>query len=360
MSLPTSLLRIGAVVGAAALLTGVTACSSPSPAPTTEPSTDPSTPSSFEPIEYDGPESEVPAAYGEPEPVDGFSFTIGWLSPNTSNNFVNAIALAGEARTKELGGQFIVKNANNSVQTQVDQCNELLAQNVDAMAVYAVDPAALGPCLADAAAAGIPIIGQDTPPIVGDALFDNFLSNVSQGPDRSAHTIATLAAEAAPAGAKFATLGLGIPIPLLKYYIERLQYWGEQYGMEYLGNVDAATDVSQDMATATNDLLTRWPDVQVILTFNDPSAEAAATTAKASGIDGLLVYGNDGERAAFDMIRSGQLAGTNRVDTDGIGVQLINGLYNVLTDQNLPLAEQLAVVPTGVTKANVDSVEPIQ
>ncbi|OJX64540.1 MAG: hypothetical protein BGO95_08720 [Micrococcales bacterium 73-13] len=356
MSLSTSLLRLGAAVGAVALVSSVAACSTGGgTAPTDAPAPAPTT---VQPIEYDGPEAAVPAEYGEPKVVDGFTFTLGWLSPNTSNPFVNAIAMAGQQRTEELGGRFIVKNANNSVNTQVDQCNELLAQGVDAMAVYAVDPSALGPCLADAAEAGIPIIGQDTPPIVGTDLFEHFLSNVSQGPDRSAHSIATLAAQAAPAGAKFATLGLGIPIPLLKYYIERLQYWGEQYGMEYVGNVDAATDVSQDMATATNDILTRWPDVQVIMTFNGPSAAAASTTARASGVDGILVFGNGGDKTELDMVKSGQMAGTNRLDTEAIGTQMINGLYNVLTDQNLPLAPQLAVIPLPVTSANVDSVKP--
>jgi ABC-type sugar transport system substrate-binding protein len=352
--------RAGTVVTAAILLTALAACGSDADAGTPPDGASTGSSGAVEALEYDGPEAEVPAAYGTPEKVDGFDFTVGWLTTNTSNNFINAIALAGEARTEELGGEFILKNAGNDVSTQVDQCNELITQNVDAMAVYAVDPTSLAPCLADAAAAGIEIIGQDTPAIVGEPLFENYLSNVSQGPDRSAYNVATLAAEAAGSGSSFATLGIGIPIPFLTYYRERLAYWGEAYGLDYLGNADAATDAPQDAATAMNDIITRWPDVDVVLTTHDAFAEAALTTARAGGSPDILIYGNDGEASAWPLIEAGQLGGTNRVDTDGIGTQLIDGLYDALTEQNLPLPEQIAIVPTPVSIDNLDDVDPIE
>ncbi|WP_336660011.1 sugar ABC transporter substrate-binding protein [Leucobacter sp. USHLN153] len=357
MSRFTPMLRTGAAVGAIALLASLAACSSDSEGTDDAPQ---GGDEQVTALQYDGPEAEFPAAFDEPEQQDGFEFTVGWLSPMTANNFVNAIAKAGEARTEALGGKFILKDANNDVNTQVDQCNELIAQNVDAMAVYAVDPSSLGPCLDEAASKGIEIIGQDTPPFAGEDLFPHFLSNVSQGPDRSAFEVATLAAQQVEPGASFATIGVAIPVPLLKYYTERLGYWAEKYGLEFLGNVDAASDTSQDSATAMNDILTRWPDVSAVLTYNGPAALAASTTARASGATDVKVFGAYTEKAVTEKIAAGEIAGTSWVDTEGIGTQMINGLYNAMTDQNMPLPEQLVVVPKGITADNVDSITPIQ
>lgn len=316
--------------------------------------------SAVEAVEYDGPEADVAASFGEPSVVDGASFTVGWLSPMISNNFVGAIADAAQKRVEELGGTLIIKDAVLDVSKQVDQCNELVARGVDALAVYPVDPSSLGPCLADAAAAGIPIIGQDTPPIVGTDLFENYASNVSQGPDRAAYNVATIAAQSAGPEASFATLGVAIPVPLLKYYTERLAFWAEAYGLEYLGNVDSDSDDAQSDATAMNDILTRWPDVDVVLTYHGQSALAASSAARAAGNTDVLIYGNYSEKAVMDLIEADRIAGSNWVDTEGIGVQIVNGLYNLVTEQNLPLEKQLVVVPGPITKDNLGEITPIQ
>jgi ABC-type sugar transport system substrate-binding protein len=351
------LTRIGAVVGALAVASTLMACSASGSSGGGDA---PSNGSAAPTIKYDGPEAKFPAAFTAPTPKPGYTFTVGWLSPMIANNFVNAIAKAGQARTEALGGKFILKDANNDVNAQVDQCNELIAQGVNAMAVYAVDPSSLGPCLDEAAKAGIAIIGQDTPPFAGQELFPHFLSNISQGPDRAAYEVATLAAKALPRGSEFATLGVAIPVPLLKYYTERLGYWGKRYGLKLDGNVDAQTDTSQAAATAMNNILTRWPDVKAVLTYNGPAALAASTTARASGAPDVEVFGAYSEKAVVDMIKAGQIAGTSWVDTDGIGTQMVNGLYNALTKQNLPLPQQLVVVPKGIVASNVDDFTPIQ
>lgn len=358
MSTSKLLGRLSAGACALLLLTTAVACSSDS-AGSPDGGGDGNSPA-VEALEYDGPEADVPATFGEPDLVEGTSFTVGWLSPMISNNFVGAVADAAEKRVEELGGTIIIKDAVVNVNTQVDQCNELVARGVDALAVYPVDPSSLGPCLADAAAAGIPIVGQDTPPIVGTDLFENIAANVSQGPDRAAYNVATIAAQAAGSDASFATLGVAIPVPLLKYYTERLAFWAEAYGLEYLGNVDSDDDDAQSDATAMNDILTRWPDVNVVLTYHGQSALAASSAARAAGNSDVLIYGNYSEKAVMDLIEAGQIAGSNWVDTEGIGTQIVNGLYNLVTDQNLPLEKQLVVVPSPITKDNLGEITPIQ
>jgi ABC-type sugar transport system substrate-binding protein len=359
-----SLQSVCAVVATTAIALTATACGSSddsdsaSSTTATSAAAATSTASSAPKVEYDGPETELPSSYEEPTIKDGYKFTLGWLMPTAANPFVKAIATAAKAETERLGGRFIELDAGLNVDKQVSQCNQLVAQKVDAMGVYGVDPAALGPCLKEADAAGIKIVGQDTPPIAGEPLMPHYLSAVLQGTDRARFLMAEYAASQQP-GAKFATIGVNIPVPLLHYSIDRAKYWAEKFGMQFLGQVDSQGDTSEDAATAMNTVLTKYPDVQAVFSFNDPAAEAAATTARAAGKTDVKVYGNSGEKAAVDMVKAGQLAGTVLLDTNAIGQQIVRGLYDALTGQGLPLPEQIVPEPQVVTPDNAGSVTPI-
>lgn len=309
-------------------------------------------------IDYDGPEAGLPASYGEPKVKDGYSFTVGWLEPTGANQFVHAVALAGKAETEKLGGKFIELDAGLDIDKQVSQCNQLVAQKVDAIAVYPVDPSALGPCLKQASDAGIKIVGEDTPAVAGEQLLPGYLSSVMQGADRARFMIVQYAAQQDP-GATVATLGTALPVPLLQYTIKRSKYWSERFGLKNLGNVDSKSDTAADAAVAMSTILTKYPDVQVVFAFNDPSAEAAAATARAAGNTKVKVYGLSGEEAAVKQVEAGQLAGDVLLNTDEVGGQMIKGIYDALTDQNLPLPKQISPPPTLVTKENAGSVKAI-
>lgn len=306
-------------------------------------------------VAFDGAEGGLESSYGEPEIQEGYSFTIGWLTPTLANAFVKAVYDAGKAETERLGGEFIGLDAGLNVDNQVSQCNQLIAQGVDAIAVYGVDPSALGPCLEEAASLGIPIVGQDTPPQAGEELLPSYTSAVLQGVDYPRYLTAQNAASLAP-GTKFATIGVNIPVPLLQYSIGRAEHWAGEFGLEFTERVDAQGDTSEASADATNTIITRNPDVKVIITYNDAAASAAANTLAAAGIDDVLVYGISGHQTTIDLIKEGGVTGTVLLDTKQIGIQQVWGLYNLLTEQNLPLPKQIVPAPTLVTAENADSV----
>ena len=343
---------LAAMVAIAALaLTGCASGGGGSTAPETGGGTSAEAPD----VAFDGAEGGLDAAYGEPEIKEGYAFTVGWLTPTLANPFVKAVYEAGEVETKRLGGEFIGLDAGLNVDNQVSQCNQLIAQGVDAIAVYGVDPSALGPCLEEAASLGIPVIGQDTPPQAGEELLPSYTSAVLQGVDYPRYLVTQHAASLAP-GAKYATIGVNIPVPLLQYSIGRAEHWADEFGLEFTERVDAQGDTSEAAADATNTILTRNPDVKVIFTYNDPAAAAAANTLLAAGITDVLVYGNSGEQATIDLIKEGSATGTVLLDTKQIGIQQIWGLYNLLTEQNLPLPKQIVPAPVLVTAENADSV----
>lgn len=299
---------------------------------------------------YNGPEAKLPSSYPAPTVKKGYSFTLGWLQPTDADPYVHSVAMAGKARTQALGGKFIQMNANLNVQTQVSQCNQLIARGVTAMEVYGVDANALTPCLKQAAAKGIKIVGEDTPPIPGQPLLPGYQSAVEQGQDRAHYLLAKSAASQHP-GASFATIGTVLPVTLLQWGVQRSKYWGEKFGLKYLGDVDSQQDTPTGGQAAMRAILTKYPDVKIVFAYNDPAAEGAAAAARAENKD-VAVYGNSGDPAAIQMIAAGQLTGTVAVEPKAVGTQLVNGLYDELTKQHLPLPKQIALGSMVVTKAN--------
>ncbi|MDW5593425.1 sugar ABC transporter substrate-binding protein [Conexibacter stalactiti] len=309
-------------------------------------------------VPYDGPEARLANAYAEPRVEEGLTFRLGWLEPAASNQFVHTVVESGVAEAERLGADVTVLDAGLNVDRQVTQCNQLVAQRVDAMVVYAVDPAALTPCLRAATAAGIPIVGQDTPPVAGEPLMPGYLSAVLQGVDRGRYLQMQDVAAQTPS-VEFATLGTALPVPLLRYSVDQAREWGERFGLRFAGNVDAQDANPETAATATNTILSRHPDVRAIIAFNDPAAQTAATTVRAAGRTDVRVYGFSGESAAVEMVEAGQLAGTVLLNAPEVGIQMARGAYNALTRQNLPLPEQIVPEPTLVTGDNAGSVEAL-
>jgi ribose transport system substrate-binding protein len=307
-------------------------------------------------LEYEGAESSLPEGYAEPEVVDGFDFTVGWLMPGLVNAFLQTNTNGAVEETERLGGEIIVLDAGFDLDTQFAQCSQLVAQGVDVIAVNPLSADALQPCFDDATAAGIPIVSQEAPSQAGDPLPSNVLTTVIQGIDHPRFVAAEHAASMAP-GAEYALIGTVIPADILQRGMKRMQHWADEFGLQFTERVDAQGDSPEDVADAMNTILTRNPDVGVILTYSDPAAQAIAATAAAAGRTDILVYGHSGEQAAIDMVEQGVLTGTVFLDAEQIGIQVIRAAYNVLTDQNLPLPAQVKAPFLLVTADNAASVD---
>lgn len=306
--------------------------------------------------EYSGPEADVPHEYPEPTVEPGTEVTVGWLNPNGTQPGLVAEEQGAKEEVERLGGRFISKDGQANVDRQVSLIDELITQDVDVIVAYPSDPRALGPQIEKAKERGIPVIGISTPGTVEAKPLDGFVTNIVQGFDRAAYYNVKAVAEERP-GATFATMGYSIPVPALKYYIDRIVAYGEEFGLEYMGNVDTGP-TPQDAATAMSSILAKYPDVQAVLTLNDVSAQASATVAQSNGKD-ILIAGANGDQSAIDMIRAGQLFATFSYPWAEIGRQAIRAAYNAVLEQNLPLPETVAAVGTPVTKENAGDVEGV-
>jgi ribose transport system substrate-binding protein len=301
---------------------------------------------------YDGPETKYFGTVPEPTKKPG-SPTIGFLQVFGGQPVLAALqnALVGEVR--KLGGKTIALDAQLNPQKQVSQFNQLFAQKVDAIIVMPTNADAIEPSLKQAKARGIPVIGFMDPPSLDKSLNPLIKATVNVGYDYAGYSTMKLLATKAP-GSNFALLGSSIPNSSLKLIDDRLIYWGKRLGLKYLGRQDSPTDTPTGMAPPAHAILTKYPDVKNIVTYNDESSLAVATAVTEAGKSGInIANSNDGQNITGAAIKAGRMTGAYFVPYTEIGRDMAMLAYDVVTKQPIP-AEAIVPKSRMVTKANVD------
>jgi ribose transport system substrate-binding protein len=300
---------------------------------------------------YTGPESKLPATYPAPKKT-GKSITIGFANPTAQQESFQAMTTAMQKELAPLGAKLISKDDQLSVDKQTTDMEQLVAQKVDAIIVYPLDPSALGPALKQAAAAHIPVLGLDVTADVADPLPSGYKSQVLQGRDQQAYYQVQEMKAADPNG-KIGLINIGSPVPALKYLLSREQYYAKQAGLDVEGVANNPTDDVDGGTTAAAGLLGKYSDMTGIIAYNDPSALGAVAAARTSGRQ-IKAIGLNGGSDGFEGVENGRIDGTVLSQSVKIGAEAAAGAYTLATGGTLP--KRILVPDVPITKANVKSV----
>ncbi len=326
-----------ALVGCVALIVGVTASTAGTPVPKG----------------YKGAEASLPTTYKAPA-KKGASCTIGFQNPTAQNETLGAWQSAVQAEGKVYGCKVIALDDKLSPDQQVTNMQQLLAQHVNVIIFYPLDPKATVPVLKKAKTAGVPVLAVDGTfgsPKATAPYLPYIASQVWQGRDIQAYEQVQQMAKIAP-HAKVGLIGIGAPVPALKYLTVREAFWAKKFGLTIVGEQDNPTDDVTGGTTAANGLLQRYSDMTAVLGYNDPSAIGAYTAAR--GLHrSLTVIGVNGSSDGFTAVKAGHEAATVQVDVVGWGVQLVQAAYALITKQHLPLPKIIVRPSVLITKANV-------
>jgi ribose transport system substrate-binding protein len=301
------------------------------------------------PTTYNGPESSLAKSY--PRPKATTNCTIGFLNLAEAVEGLASEQAGAESTAKALGCAFIGLDANSSAITQLNQFNQLLAQKVNAIIVYPVDEGALGPAVSKAKAAGIPVIADNTPADTTTPLPSGYTTDLLQGLDRDVFTRVQALAKKDPGG-KFAILGTAIPSPAIEYYQAREEYWGERFGLQYLGTVSALSLSATDTSTAMTGLLGRYPTASAVMALNDDVAITASAVAARSGRKGILILGDNGYQEGVEAVESGQIFATYKLNTTAIGQQLAYAAVDSIENPGAVPKRVVAPLGTLITVPN--------
>jgi ABC-type sugar transport system substrate-binding protein len=302
---------------------------------------------------YKGIEATIPTAYKAPVKKAGVRCSIGFQNPVAANETLAFLQKAVVAEGKRLGCRVITLDDALSPDKQVSNMQQLLAQKVGAIIFYPLDPKATTPVLKQAQRQKVPVIAID-------ASFGNrkavplIATQVWQGRDIQAYLQAQ-ALKAAKPGAKVGLIGIGIPVPALKYLTGREGAYATQAGATVVGTQDNPSDDLTGGEKAANGLIQRYSDMDAIIGYNDPSAVGAVVAARSAGRP-ITIIGLNGSSEGLEAVRNGRIAATVQVDPVGWGVQTARAAYSLITKQNLPLPRIVVRPARLITKTNVDKV----
>jgi ribose transport system substrate-binding protein len=305
---------------------------------------------------YSGVEASLPIAYTMPSKQSG-PCTIGFQNPIAGNETLHTLQLAVVAQAKVFGCKVISLDDQTTPDKQVSNMQTLIAQKVNAIIFYPLDPKATVPVLKQAKKKGIPVVAIDgtfgsrtaTAPYL-----PYIATQVWQGRDIQAFLQVKAMAAAKPK-AKVGLIGLGFPVPALKYLNQRERFWAKKAGLTIVGSQDNPSDDVTGGEKAANGLVQRYTDMNAIIGYNDPSAVGAVIAARGANRN-VTIVGLNGDSAGLAAVKSGKLAATVRVDPVGWGTQTAIAAYSLITKQNLPLAKIVVRPAELVTKANVSKV----
>jgi ribose transport system substrate-binding protein len=305
------------------------------------------------PAGYKGVEAQLPTTYKKPAKKSGTSCTIGFQNPVAANEFLGFLQKAVVAEGKAYGCRVITLDDALSPDKQVSNMQQLLAQRVQAIIFYPLDPKATTPVLKRAKTQGVPVLAIDAS-FGSTKKVPLIATQVWQGRDTQAYLQAQALRKAKP-NAKLGIIGIGIPVPAIKYLVQREAFWAKKAGATVIGTQDNPSDDVTGGEKAANALLQRHRDIDAVIGYNDPSALGAVIAARSSGRT-ITVIGLNGSSDGISGVKSGRLAATVQVDPIGLGVQVARAAYSLITKQNAPLPHIVIRPGRLVTKANVNSI----
>ena len=276
-------------------------------------------------------------------------YTIGLAVANLQADFFNQIKQSVEAEGKKRGLTVITVDAKGDAATQVNQIQDLLARNIDALIYIPAGATAASVPVKAAKAAGVPVITVDRNP--ADAPGDTFIATDSVGAARElgewvikqtggTGNVAILQGQIGTTPEIDRNTGFDAALataPGIKVAAKQSAEWAQDKGFA----------VAQDMLQA-------HPEINIFFGRCDATALGAAQAVKVANVPHkVLVVGFDGDIAGLKAVRDGVLDATMTQQTQHMGRLALASAIDILEGKKLP-AMQLQ----GATLTTKDNVAP--
>ena len=242
--------------------------------------------------------------------------------------FITLMVAGMQAEVEALGVELIVLDAKVDAELQIGQVENLLAQQVDALIVAAVDSDAIVPAIDMAKEANIPIIGVNM-------LFNTTEPYFYYGPDD------VLAGELEMRHALEAIGGEG-EICIIEGPIGQSAQIDRQQGcMNVLAefpNVKVVADqtanwLREEAMSLVENWLQAFPEIKAIVAHNDEMALGTIQALKAAGREDIVVTAVDAIKDGCNAVLDGSLLGTVYQDAVLEGCSALELALQVVTGQ---------------------------
>ena len=275
--------------------------------------------------------------------------TIGLAVANLQANFFNQIKQSVEAKAAADGIKVITVDAKGDGPTQINQIQDLLTQNIDALIYIPAGAAAATVPVKLAHAAGIPVVNVDRN--AEGAPGDTFLATDSVA---SAKAVCAYIIEKAGGSGKMAIIhgqkGTTPEVDRTKGCMEAVKANpGVKIVAEQWSNIWSQDEGFQIM----QNMLQAHPDISIVFGQADALALGAAQAIKvANPSQKVWLAGFDGDTAALEALKNGVFDVTATQQTQLMGRMAVESAMKLGAGEEVP-AEQL-LDATLTTQENVD------
>jgi len=261
---------------------------------------------------------------------------VGFSYPIQANTYLAAIGGAAEKTLKAAGYTMLGIDAQLDGNKQISDVETMITKGVKAMIIYPLDSKGLKPSLDKAAAAGIKVITMNysvddstaAPPAPALAQVQDAFTSQTLANDRVAYLKKVL-----PAGGNVLYVGLGFPVAALEKHAElfKATLAAKAKKFKYLGRVDNPSDNSEGGRTAVDAALIKYPKIDAIVAYNDPTALGAYAAVKAAGKAGKIkIIGLQMQPEAVTSIKNNEINGSWDYNPVKSGVSLATLTISIL------------------------------
>lgn len=295
--------------------------------------------------ERDAANSSSTAGSQDPES----SGTIGLSVLTLTNPFFQDIADAVVAEGKSHGYEVIVNSGEFDVARQQNQVKDFIVRKVDAIVLCPCDSKAIGPAIAEADAAGIPVFTADIAclapgvEVVSHIATDNYSGGK--------HAAQAMIEALGPSGGRIAILDHKI----LESCILRVNGFKEVIEHHNESRTDGRIEIVAELPgggvkdqgyKAAEDLLQAHSNLAGIFAINDPSALGArAALEKAGRADQIVLIGFDGQPEGKKAIKDGKIYADPIQFPDKIGIETVRAIVKHFQGEHV---EPEILIPTAL------------
>ncbi|MDK2815826.1 MAG: ribose transport system substrate-binding protein [Moorella sp. (in: firmicutes)] len=259
--------------------------------------------------------------------------------------FYNLIEKALQERAQEYKFKPIIMDASQDSNKQLSQVQDFITQKVDAIVLAPTASAGIAPAVDLAKKAGIPVFTIDIKAeaeVKSHVATDNYAGGKLAG---------KYAAEKVLNGKGKVAI---ITYSEVQSCVDRERGFKEavaDYPNIKVVDVQNCSGSAEKAANLTQDILLKFPDLDLIFAVGDPFAVGAVSTIKAAGRN-VKVIGFDGNPEAIQEIKNNGLWVADVVQhPDQIGSKVIDLIADYFNGKSVP--PQLLIPPTVVDASNV-------
>jgi simple sugar transport system substrate-binding protein/D-xylose transport system substrate-binding protein len=300
---------------------------------------------------------------GDSDGEDDGAYTIGFLMPDlASTRYEQQDYPLFEAKIKDLcpDCEVIYQNADADAAKQQEQVNSLIAQNVDAIVLDAVDTKAAASYVVAANSAEIPIIAYDRP--IPDQPADYYISfdNEGIGEAIAASLVERLGADGADGGLLIVN---GSPTDAAAGLIKKgIHNSVDSSGYDVLAEFDTpGWDPAKAQEWVSGQVVQFGDQIAGDVEANDGTGGGTIAAFKAAGItDVPPVTGNDAEVAAAQRIIAGDQYNTISKPISIVAEAAAEVAYSFASGEEVPGETELFDTPSQLFDPDVVTLENIK